>query len=144
MALDQEKQQGVPSPGDVLLSSKGSRNVAVFYHQQYPKLAVSNAFYIIRITDVITILPEFLAYYLNLPGTQKLLQSRVGQATTVPTLNKKDLMDFPVPVPSLELQQQLIHLYQSFLDIYDLSSQQLKLQQELVYQCFSTTLQLHR
>lgn len=141
---EQENQQAVPKPGDILLFSKGIRNIAVFCHHQYPKIVVSNSFYILRVKDEATVQPEFLACYLNLPATQKLLQSRVGLASTVPTLNKKDLLDFPIPVPPFAVQQQLIDLHNAFLGIYDISQQQLNLQQELLYQCFSTTLQTHR
>ena len=130
--------------GDVLLTNKGSRNVAVFYHRDYPTVVASGAFYILRVYNPATILPEFLACYLNLPSTQSQLQSRIGAASTVLTLNKKDLSDLPVPVPPLETQQRLVDLHNVFLAIHDLSHHQLSLQQDLLYQCFSTTLQPHR
>lgn len=130
--------------GDVLLANKGPRNVAVFYRHDYPKVIVSGAFYILRVTDLSTILPEFLACYLNLPTTQNQLQKKIVTASTVLTLNKKDLSDLLVSVPPLDIQQRLIDTHNAFLAIYDLSHQQLNHHQELLYQCFSTTLLPHR
>jgi len=129
---------------DVLLVNKGTRNVAAFYRSDYPRAVASGAFYILRVNDAVTILPEFLACYLNLPTTQNQLQKRIVSASTVLSLNKKDLLDLPIPVLSLAVQQQLIDLHNSFSDIYDNTQQQLNLQQALLYQCFSTTLQTHR
>ncbi len=130
--------------GDVLLANKGARSVAVFYRDNYPGVIVSGAFYILRVHDSAAILPEFLACYLNLPTTQHQLQNRIVAASTVLTLNKKDLLDLPIPLPSIDTQQRLIDLHHEFLTIHDLSHQQLNRHQDLLYQCFSTTLQPHR
>ncbi|WP_157603642.1 restriction endonuclease subunit S [Spirosoma telluris] len=142
--LDSQLERAWVQPGDVLLANKGARYVAVFYSDAYPRVVASGSFYILRVLDSMTLLPEFLACYLNLRATQYQLQVRIGNPSTVSTLNKKDLLDLFVTVPPLEIQRALVELNNSFIDIYDKTQQQLNLQQALLNQCFSTTLQIHR
>lgn len=141
---DSQLERALVQPGDVLLANKGARYVAVFYGDKYPTVVASGSFYILRVLDSMTLLPEFLACYLNLRGTQYQLQVRIGNPSTVSTLNKKDLLDLLVTVPPLDIQRALVELNNSFLEVYDKTQQQLNLQQALLNQCFSTTLQTHR
>lgn len=127
-------------PEDVLLMGKGNRHSAIFYREEYPRSVASAAFYILRVNEPNAILPEFLACYLNQPGTQTQLYRRVSSSATVPTLNKKDLLDLPVPVPSMDIQRRLIDLYNTFLTIQSLHQQITDNHQNLITECFSTTL----
>ncbi|GHB87847.1 restriction endonuclease subunit S [Persicitalea jodogahamensis] len=127
-------------PEDVLLMGRGSRHSAVFYRKEYPRAVASAAFYILRVNEPEVVLPEFLACYLNQPGTQTQLDRRVSSSATVPTLNKKDLLDLPIPVPSLDIQRRLIDLHNEFLTIQSLHQQITDHHQNLITECFSTTL----
>ncbi|WP_207509933.1 restriction endonuclease subunit S [Telluribacter humicola] len=127
-------------PDDILLMGKGSRHSAIFYREKYPRAVASAAFYILRVNEPDVVLPEFLACYLNQPGTQTLLDRRVSSSATVPTLNKKDLLDLPIPIPSMDTQRRLINLYNTFLTIQGLHQQITDHHQNLITECFSTTL----
>lgn len=127
-------------PDDVLLMGKGSRHSAIFYREEYPRAVASAAFYILRVNEPDVVSPEFLACYLNQPGTQTQLDRRVSSSATVPTLNKKDLLDLPIPIPSMDTQRRLIDLYNTFLTIQGLHQQITDHHQNLINECFSTTL----
>lgn len=138
-----DRNQEVPDrawvkPGNILLTGKSNRNTAILYQENYPVAVASAAFFVLRVTEPDTFLPAFLACYLNQPATQAQIRSRVGSATTVPTLNKKDLLDLPIPILPMATQQYLVSLYNTFLTIRDLNTQIITHHENLVTQCFST------
>lgn len=138
-----DKNQDVPErawvkPGDILLTGKSNRNTAILYQEKYPIAVASATFFVLRVVDPDALLPAFLACYLNQPATQAQIRSRISSATTVPTLNKKDLLDLPVPILPMATQQCLVSLYNTFLTIRDLNTQIITHHENLVTQCFST------
>jgi type I restriction enzyme S subunit len=51
------------------------------------------------------LLPRFLAYYVNAPQARRYFLSVAKQTTNLASINKSNLKDLPVPVPTLEEQR---------------------------------------
>lgn len=96
--------------GDVLLAAKGARLLAACVEPHWLPAAAATTLLVLR-PDPAVCQPEFLALWLNQPATRLALQSRMS-ATSVATLNKRDLLDLPMPghLPSLEGQRRLVEL----------------------------------
>jgi restriction endonuclease S subunit len=56
------------------------------------------------------VLPDYLAWWLNHPVSQDRLVSKVARGQYIPFVSKADLLAFLVPVPSLEVQRQIIEV----------------------------------
>lgn len=96
--------------GDVLLAAKGARLFATHVEADWLPATAATTFLVLRLTTD-TCLPKFLALWLNQPATRSALRSRLS-ATSVPTLNKRDVLELPLPgyLPPLLTQQHLIEL----------------------------------
>ncbi len=133
-------QRAWVKPGDVLLAGKGSRNTAVYYRHEYPVAVASAAFFILRVIEPALLLPEFLACYLNQPEPQAQMKNLVSSSITVPTLNKRDLLDLRIPLPPLVVQRRLVNFYNAFLEIHDLNQHLTNQYEKLLHQCFFQTI----
>jgi len=94
--------------GDVLFAAKGTKNfAAVFENHNEPSVA-STSFFVIRLTDK-SVLPSYLAWFLNSHPTQILLK---GQAigTSIPSISKQVLEKLEMPLPGIEIQQAVLHI----------------------------------
>ena len=92
---------------DILLRPRGGGN---FPAAIVPNLSIKvlAAFPILLLrVEVQTVLPEYLAWQLNQPKTQNLLQA-LAQSTFVPTLSKSSLLDIPIALPPLDVQRQVV------------------------------------
>jgi restriction endonuclease S subunit len=93
---------------DVLFAAKGTKNfAAVFKNQNTPSVA-STSFFVIRLTDL-SVLPEYLVWFLNQTGTQNLLK---GQAigTSIPSISKKVMEKLEIPIPNIEDQKAILQI----------------------------------
>jgi restriction endonuclease S subunit len=88
--------------GDVLFSARGQRNVAVCVDQPPLKAVCSPHFFLIRVSDALV--PEFLAWQMNLPGAQKYFaQSATGSYIT--SIRRQVLEALVLRVPAVERQR---------------------------------------
>jgi restriction endonuclease S subunit len=108
--------------GDLLVAAKGKDHFVAEYKEAIKPAVASSIFIVIRITTK-TLLPSFLAWYLNLPSMQKLL-SDAAEGTSLPVIRKADLESLDIPVPSLH-KQSLI------LKIHELYHQEIKLKNQI-------------
>jgi len=94
--------------GDVLMAGRGTRNPAVtFLADQGNTIAAANLF-VLRPRG--SALPDYLAWFLNLPATQARLGAmRAG--SSVPFVRLNELRELEVPVPDLELQKRIVEIY---------------------------------
>lgn len=92
--------------GDVLLTARGSFRAGVAKFQK-PAIASASLF-LIRVTDK-TILPEYLAIYLNSEGAQYYF-SQNAKGATIQSVAVSDLQNITVPVIPLESQQVIVDL----------------------------------
>jgi restriction endonuclease S subunit len=101
-------QSHVLKYGDVLMAGRGSSNPAVtFLAKSGDTIAASNLF-VLRPRR--SALPDYLAWFLNLPATQSRLGAlRAG--SSVPFVRLNELRELEVPVPDLELQKRIVEIY---------------------------------
>lgn len=88
--------------GDIVFVSKGVNNYAIVIDQINIPIVASATFFIIKV-DAKTIIPEYLAWFMNQKEAQNYFsEKRAG--TYIPNLNKQDIMEMPVKVPPLKIQ----------------------------------------
>ena len=102
-------QKHLLAAGDLLLASKGNNNMCVIVPGIEQKCVASPSFLVIRLHDKFAILPEFVAWYLNLPTTQNTLAVQ-ARGTSIMSISKATLGDLEIPVPSVERQRRYIEL----------------------------------
>ena len=107
------KQHYFVRQGDVLLAARGNQHRAVWISSHLPKTVAVSNFFIIR-TYQKEVLPAYLAWYLNSEPAQYFFQRhRVG--SNIPSLQKRDLERLEVPVPPLDIQKKIGHVYSLML-----------------------------
>lgn len=94
--------------GDVLFSARGQRNVAVCVDQPPARAVCSPHFFLVRVKSN-AVLPEFVAWQMNLPNAQQYFaQSATG--SYIKGIRRAVLEDLELQVPTLERQQLLVRL----------------------------------
>jgi restriction endonuclease S subunit len=105
--LTGRKQPDWLQTGDVLFAARGQRNVAVWVESPPPKTVCSPHFFLIRIRDSNAVLPEFIAWQMNLPKAQQYFaQSATGSFIT--SIRRQVLENLEVAIPSLDRQLLLV------------------------------------
>ena len=104
-----DSQKHLLTAGDLLLASKGNKNICVIVPEIEQKCVASPSFLVIRLHDKSVILPEFVAWYLNLPTTQNTLAAQ-ARGTSIMSISKATLGELEIPIPPLEKQQKYIKL----------------------------------
>ncbi|MBL9116912.1 MAG: hypothetical protein JNJ83_18040 [Verrucomicrobiaceae bacterium] len=93
-------------PGDVLLPNRGTRCTAYVYDMPLPKVLVGAQFYILRV-DMNRVLPDYLAWFLRTEKAAAHFALR-RKGTLVQTVQRKDVLELELPLPSLAKQHQII------------------------------------
>jgi len=92
-------------PGDVLFLAKGQDNFACPVNRVTNHVLAANSFYILR-PDQATILPDYLAWWLNQAPAQEFIQlNRSG--SSLPFLSVSALSRLEVPIPPIEVQRKI-------------------------------------
>ena len=92
-------------PGDVLFLAKGQENFACPINCVTNHVLAANSFYILR-PDRATILPEYLAWWLNQTPAQEYIKlNRSG--SSLPFLSVSALSRLEVPIPLIEVQRKI-------------------------------------
>ena len=95
--------------GDLLLASKGNNNICVVVPKLEQQSVASPSFLVIRLCNKASVLPEYVAWYINLPTTQKALAAQ-ARGTSILSISKATLGELDIPIPPLEKQQKYIEL----------------------------------
>lgn len=91
--------------GDVLFLAKGQDNFACPVTRSVNHALAANSFYILR-PNKATILPEYLAWWLNQAPAQEFIQfNRSG--SSLPFLSVSALSRLEVPIPDFEMQRKI-------------------------------------
>lgn len=102
------RSKAIVKKGDVVISSRGSFRAGSVSLESKNIIAASSV-YILRLKKE-TVLPEYLAIYLNSSDGQKqLIESATGAA--IKAIRRNDLGNISVVVPSIETQEKIIRLY---------------------------------
>lgn len=105
--LAEAKPRQFVRPGDIVFRSRGQTHTAVLIDQD-PGPAIIAA-PLLRIRPRESVLPAYLAWFINLPGTQAKLASR-AEGTALRMIRKQSLAELEVPLPPLECQQAIVEL----------------------------------
>lgn len=119
--------------GDVVLGTKGSFKAAVVDQNIAGQLLSANVIAL----KVNGIKPKLLVAFLNSPLAQKQLKSQAA-GTMVQTINVKDLMQIPIPIPSLDEQEKIV-MHLDYLDEYKrLIARELELRNKIIWESMRT------
>lgn len=105
---EREPDRYLVTRGDVLFLARGWRNYAVAIQDELQNTLAAGTFYIARIRTV-SLLPEYLAWYINQPRTQAILKPRT-QATNIPLVTKSVFETLEIDVPPLSVQRAIVEL----------------------------------
>jgi restriction endonuclease S subunit len=104
--------------GDVLFAAKGTKNFAVWYEslpsgqagKNLPAVA-STSFFVIRLKENFRdkILPEFLAWFINHPGSLKILKAK-AMGTSIVSISKSVLEELEIYIPDLQTQKTILKI----------------------------------
>ena len=97
--------------GDVLFAAKGTKNFAARYKYNIQPAVASTSFFVIRLNDGVQnkILPEFLAWYINQPISQRFLKVR-ARGTSMVSISKAALQELEIPIPNIKTQQTVLKI----------------------------------
>ncbi len=91
--------------GDVVFSARGHRNVAALVENPPDRAVCSPHFFLLRPRSG-DVLPEFLAWQINLPEAQRYL-AQSAEGSNIPSIRRQVLEAMPIRLPSLEHQRLL-------------------------------------
>lgn len=95
---------------DIIISSRGSFKVSVVTGDVVNTIA-SSSVYILRLKDK-SIIPEYLAIYLNSINGQKEIREKIT-GSVIKTILRKDLENLEIPLPDKNIQKKIINLYKN-------------------------------
>ena len=109
--LSEVPGKGMPDvlrAGEVTLQTRGSSYRAAVVPQSDIAMVAAGSLYVLA-PDASRIDPEFLVFYLNLPGTQAILR-QLATGSTILNLRRAAVEQLGVPLPSLADQRRLVEL----------------------------------
>jgi restriction endonuclease S subunit len=92
--------------GDTLFIAKGSNNYALEFDLNLPNVVASSAFFILR-PDTATVVPGYLAWYLNQVDAQRYFKQNTA-GTYIPNINMGTLENMSIQIPSMETQRKIV------------------------------------
>ena len=95
--------------GDVVILSKGHHGFGAHTYQADKSPAVASSVFLVLRDMAFNVLPEYIAWYVNLESTQEELKS-YSRGTALPSINKKILGDLEIEVPSQRIQKLIVEL----------------------------------
>lgn len=95
-------------PGDILFPNRGIRTTAHVFRQQDANVIVGAQFFIIRVDHSVAD-PQYVAWYLRTEVASQHFQLR-RKGTLVQTVQRKDIEELQLPLPSLALQHKVVEL----------------------------------
>lgn len=109
--------------GDVLFAAKGTKNFAAWYESKNLPAVASTSFFVIRLKEnaVDKVLPEYLAWYINQPVSQKFLKGN-AMGTSIVSISKSVLEELEISIPDLQTQKAILII--SYLRISEKKLQQ--------------------
>jgi restriction endonuclease S subunit len=116
--------------GDLLFQSRGNSHPVAMVDPGIRGIAAAGL-HTIR-PDAEAVLPGYLAWWLNHPTSQARFRDELARGTHVPFISVRDLADFPVPVPPLEVQRRIVEVERLHARERALNTQLMTLTQQLV------------
>lgn len=95
-------------PGDVLFAAKGANNFAACYESINQPAVASTSFFVLRIEND-SIIPEYLAWLINHPVTQKYLKAN-ALVSSIASISKTVLEELEISMPSIKIQRAILNI----------------------------------
>lgn len=95
--------------GEVIILSKGHHGFVAHSYQAIKQPAVASSVFLVLRHIKPNVLPEYLAWYINLQSTQKELIN-FSRGSALPAINKSILGDLYIQVPDLGTQEKIVEL----------------------------------
>ncbi len=95
--------------GDILFAAKGTKNFAAWYESKNLPAVASTSFFVIRLKEntIDKVLPEYLAWYINQPVSQKFLKGK-AMGTSIASISKAVLEELEISIPDLQTQKAIL------------------------------------
>lgn len=94
---------------EILFVSKGMKFFAFKYDKEMGNAVASSIFYIIKV-DSTVVLPDYVTCILNHSKSISYF-NQVSAGSSIPSIRKKELLDFEIPIPSMEMQKKIVDMY---------------------------------
>ena len=107
--FDSKIEKHLLKKGDVLFAAKGSKNFASWYENDKMPAVASTSFFVIRLIDK-NVLPGYLTWFLNHPGTQTLLKGQ-ARGSSIASISKAVLLELEIPIPSTQKQELILRIF---------------------------------
>ena len=120
--------------GDVAIGSRGVFRAAVVHADE--KVLAASSVYLLRVRNQNTVLPEYLASYLNSATGQKRLYPHLTSGT-IRTLPKKSLENIEILLPSLQQQKIIVRLAESVREQGRLLNDKIRIQKNIINGIFT-------
>lgn len=122
IAKDKTKEDHILKDGDILLVGKGMRFFAHCYKKEMGEAVASSIFYVIKANQEY-VSPDYLTCLLNHSKSHNYFNS-IGAGSSIPSIRKNELADYEIDLPTLEMQQKVV-------EIYNLHKQEMQLLDQL-------------
>ena len=106
----QVKASSILNDGDIIFVSKGMKFFAYKYESKIGKSIASSVFYVLKVNENL-ILPDFLISVLNHPKSLAYFYG-VSAGSSIPSIRKRELMDFEFNLPLLQEQKKITNIYE--------------------------------
>lgn len=94
---------------EILFVSKGMKFFAFKYDKEMGDAVASSIFYIIKV-DSTVVLPDYVTCILNHSKSISYF-NQVSAGSSIPSIRKKELLDFEIPIHSMEMQKKIVDMY---------------------------------
>ena len=94
---------------EILFVSKGMKFFAFKYDKEMGDAVASSIFYIIKV-DSTVVLPDYVTCILNHSKSISYF-NQVSAGSSIPSIRKKELLDFEIFVPSMQMQKKIVDMY---------------------------------
>lgn len=105
----EQVEKYILADGDVILVIKGPKFFAYAYRKAIEPAVAASSFALFKKLDQQKIFPEYLAWFLNHPKTQKELWG-MAQSTSIPSISLKNIKELKIPLPPMEHQKNIVKL----------------------------------
>lgn len=114
--FDKRNARLVPQPGDVLYSREGAILGIACMIPAGLSVCLGQRMMLLRTNK--KMIASFLMYYLNSPTVTSFVNTKIGGSAS-PHVNVGDIKAFQVPIPSIEMQKDMIEKIESRLSVCD-------------------------
>lgn len=112
--FDKRNARLIPQPGDVLYSREGAILGIACMIPKNLFVCLGQRMMLLRTNE--RMLGHFLMYYLNSPAVTSFVNTKIGGSAS-PHVNVGDIKEFKVPIPSIDIQRDIVKRIDSHLSV---------------------------